>query len=64
MRAIARLVVVALSLTALAIASSGCQKEGPAERVGKDIDNAVKKVTQSISPTDWIRSDAGSGVWR
>ncbi len=36
-------IVIALSLAAFALASSGCQKEGPAERAGKDIDKAVKK---------------------
>jgi hypothetical protein len=57
-------IVIALSLAAFALASSGCQKEGPAERAGKDIDKAVKKVTQSVEPIDWIRRDAGADFGR
>ena len=30
------------------IAVAGCQKEGPAERAGKEIDNTVKKLTQRV----------------
>jgi len=62
MSAIARLVVIALSLAAFAIASSGCQKEGPAERAGKDIDKAVKKLTQSVGPSHWVWRDAAADL--
>jgi len=61
MRATAKL-VIALSLVAFAVASSGCQKEGPMERAGKDIDKAVKKVTQSVEPSHWVWRDAGAGL--
>lgn len=38
-----------LILAALLIALSGCQKqEGPAERAGKEVDQAVDKVGQQI----------------
>ncbi len=63
MRANAK-IVIALSLAAFVCASSGCQKEGPAERAGKDIDKAVKKLTQSVEPIDWVRRDAGLGLGR
>ena len=38
-----------LALAALLVALSGCQKqEGPAERAGKEVDQAVDKVGQQI----------------
>ena len=43
-RSITRL--AALSLVALALA--GCEKEGPAERAGKEIDKAVSQAGQGI----------------
>jgi hypothetical protein len=58
MRATAKF-VAALSLAAFACAVSGCQKEGPAERAGKDIDKAVKKLTQDVEPIGLVRRDAG-----
>ena len=57
-------IVIAVSLAAFALASSGCQKEGPAERAGKDLDKAVKKLTQSTGPIDWVRHDARVGPGR
>ncbi|MEO8304566.1 MAG: hypothetical protein ABI724_10635 [Betaproteobacteria bacterium] len=58
MIATGRTVVAALSLAALVGALAGCQKEGPLERAGKDIDNAVKKVTQRIELPAAERDDA------
>ncbi len=40
--------VAALSFVAIVSLLSGCEKEGPAERAGKEIDNTVKKLTQRI----------------
>jgi len=38
-----------LAIAALLVALSGCQKqEGPAERAGKSVDNAVDKVGQQV----------------
>lgn len=38
-----------LALAALLVALSGCQKqEGPAERAGKEVDQAVDKVGQQV----------------
>lgn len=43
-----RSVVAALALSALVIGLSGCKKEGPAERTGKEIDKAGEKAGQQI----------------
>jgi predicted small secreted protein len=49
MQKISRSVVAALMLGALVAGLSGCQKkEGPAERAGKAIDNAVDKTEKQI----------------
>lgn len=49
MQKISRSVIAALMLGALVAGLSGCQKkEGPAERAGKSIDNAVDKTDQQI----------------
>ena len=42
-------VSVALAMGVFFVALSGCQKqEGPMERAGKDVDNAVSKAGQQI----------------
>ena len=49
MQKISRSVIAALMLGALVAGLSGCQKkEGPAERAGKAIDNAVDKTEQQV----------------
>ena len=45
---ISRSAVVALALGALLAGMSGCKKEGPAERAGKEIDRSAKKAGQEI----------------
>jgi hypothetical protein len=49
--------ITALSFVAIVSLLAGCQKEGPAERAGKEIDNTVKKLTQSID-LPAVRPDA------
>lgn len=38
----------ALAISALLVALSGCQKEGPAEQAGKEVDQAAEKVGEQI----------------
>lgn len=39
----------------------GCQKEGPAERAGKEVDNTVEKVGQQIEKAGDNIQDATKG---
>ena len=48
----------ALVLAAFVGALAGCQKEGPAERAGKEIDGAVKKLTKQIGLVEPVLRDA------
>jgi hypothetical protein len=41
----------ALIMGALLVALSACQKEGPAEQAGKEIDQATEKVGEQIEET-------------
>jgi hypothetical protein len=41
----------ALIMGALLVALSACQKEGPAEQAGKEIDQATEKVGEQIEKT-------------
>lgn len=40
------------------IALAGCQKEGPAERAGKSIDNAASKVGEQVEKAGEAIKDA------
>lgn len=40
--------VTALALGMLVLALSGCQKEGPAEKAGKEVDQAISNVGDTI----------------
>lgn len=42
-----RLAIVAVT-AALAVALAACEKEGPAERAGKEIDQAVEKAGDKV----------------
>ena len=64
MIATGRIVVAALCAAAFACTLPGCQKEGPAERAGKEIDNAVKKVTQRVELKIPERRDSGGDFGR
>ncbi|HBG04265.1 MAG: hypothetical protein A2075_13735 [Geobacteraceae bacterium GWC2_58_44] len=48
MMKINRSVVAALALGALVAGLSGCKKEGPAERAGKEIDRTAEKAGQQM----------------
>lgn len=45
-------VVVALLLASLIAGVSGCRKEGPAERAGKEIDRSAEKVGKEIEKAE------------
>ncbi len=54
-------VVVALAIGVLAAGLSGCQKEeGPAERAGKSLDNAVEKAGKKIEEAGEKIQDAAN----
>ena len=40
--------MVAVAAVGMIFVAAGCQKEGPAERAGKQVDKAAEKVGQSI----------------
>jgi len=48
MTKIGRSIVVALALGAFVTGLSGCKKEGPAERTGREIDESAKKAGKEI----------------
>ncbi len=51
----------AIIMSAVIVTLSACQKEGPAERAGKAVDNAIDKTGQQIEKAgDKIR-DAAKG---
>lgn len=52
---------VALVVGALLAALSGCQKEGPAEKAGKEVDKAVDNVGQQIEKAGDSIKDAAKG---
>lgn len=55
-------VSVALIMSALLVALSGCQKqEGPAEQAGKKVDNATEKVGEKIEKAGESIQDAAKG---
>jgi len=41
-------ILVALTATLLAISLSACEKEGPAEKAGKSVDEAASQAKQSM----------------
>lgn len=43
-----KILVAALVLGSVAAGLSGCKKEGPAERAGKEIDRSVEKAGKEI----------------
>ena len=53
----------AVLVSILSIGLSGCQKEGPAERAGKQVDKAVEKTGQVLEKTgEKIRDTAKSAT--
>jgi len=57
-------VVTVVSCAALVATLAACQKEGPAERAGKEIDNTVKKLTQHIELPVRVSDELVSGPER
>ena len=51
----------ALFMSALLLALSGCQKEGPAEHAGKAVDQTVDKAGQQIEKAGDSIQDAAKG---
>ncbi len=55
-------VSVVLSMSALLIALSACQKqEGPAERAGKEVDKAIDQAGQQVEKAGDKIQDAAKG---
>lgn len=48
MTKISKVMVAALLLGSMIVGVSGCKKEGPAERAGKEIDKSVEKAGKEI----------------
>ena len=51
----------ALIMGALLVALSACQKEGPAEQAGKELDQATEKVGEQIEEVGDDIQDAAKG---
>jgi len=54
-------VSAALVIGALLAALSGCQKEGPAERAGKEVDKATDTVGRQVEKAGESIQDAAKG---
>ena len=48
-KSVALLVGISLMLSG-ALLGTGCERQGPAERVGKDIDRAVEDMKDAVNP--------------
>ena len=46
---------------AMMLAVAACEKEGPAERAGKSVDNAVENTGEKIEPAGEKVQDAADG---
>ena len=56
-----QIVSAALLVSALFVALPGCEKEGPAERAGESIDNAVEKTGDQIEKAGDAIKDTAQG---
>jgi hypothetical protein len=54
-------IAAALIMGGLLVALSACQKEGPAEQAGKEVDQATEKVGEQIEKTGDDIQDAVKG---
>jgi hypothetical protein len=54
-------VSVALIMGALLFAVAGCEKPGPAEQAGKQVDKAVERVGQQVEKAGDAIQDAAKG---
>jgi hypothetical protein len=48
-------------MSAFVVALAGCQKEGPAEKAGKAVDNATEKAGQQIEKAGDNIQDSAKG---
>ena len=55
-------VTAAVLVSVLSIGLSGCEKEGPAERAGKQVDKAVEKTGQVLEKTGEKIRDTGKSA--
>lgn len=51
----------AVAVVAMVLAVAACEKEGPAERAGKSVDNAVENAGQKIENAGEKVQDAADG---
>ncbi|OIR04225.1 hypothetical protein GALL_137070 [mine drainage metagenome] len=58
---IKRTISATLIMGAIVVMLSACQKEGPAEKAGKAVDNAVDKTGQQIEKAGDKIQDASKG---
>ena len=62
MKALRGMIGTAVAVSALLVALAGCQQqEGPAERAGKEADNAMEKVGRQIEKAGESIQDAAKG---
>jgi predicted small lipoprotein YifL len=54
-------ITTALVMSAFVVALAGCQKEGPAEKAGKAVDNATEKAGQQIEKAGDNIQDSAKG---
>jgi len=61
MHKFAKTIATGIAATALLTALAACQKEGPAERAGKSLDNAVDTAGQKIENAGDKIQDTANG---
>ena len=61
MMKLGRTMSTAFIMSALLAALFGCQKEGPGERAGKEVDKAVDKVGEQVKKAGDSIQDAAKG---
>ena len=62
MKSIRTIALLCVAAGVLAMGLSACQKEGPAERAGKEIDKTVEKAGQQIEKAGQKIEDAAKGT--
>lgn len=53
--------ILSITIVLAALALSGCQREGPAEKAGRKIDNAADKTARSVEKAGDNVRDAVNG---
>jgi uncharacterized lipoprotein YehR (DUF1307 family) len=54
-------ITTAIVMSVFVVAMAGCQKEGPAEKAGKAVDNATEKAGQKMEKAGDSIQDAAKG---